>query len=258
MLGLTFLQEGGDVQSRSLEDFIAACQRTERLSGLWEVALEFFHSRGIAMVSYHSDDAQTPGSKPLGLVSDGFPEDWVCRYIDGKLSLIDPIPGIASRMVRPFLWSEAGQIAKLTEEQQRYMQELTESELGDGLAVQVFGPNMRNAYVGLGFGHAAPEMTPQEIHELQAAAQIAHIRYCEITEQRRQRFELSPRELEVLGWIAKGKSNSVIAEILGISPHSVDTTIRRMFDKLDVNDRTSAAIRGLGAGLLHPRRDELG
>lgn len=63
---------------------------------------------------------------------------------------------------------------------------------------------------------------------------------------------LSPREREVLRWIANGKSNAVIAEILGISPHTVDTHNRRIFRKLGTCDRTTAAIKALDEGLLPP------
>ncbi|WP_244520908.1 response regulator transcription factor [Aliiruegeria lutimaris] len=61
---------------------------------------------------------------------------------------------------------------------------------------------------------------------------------------------LSPREAEILRWIARGKSNSVIAEILGISRHTVDTHIRRIYRKLGAGDRTTAALRGMESGLL--------
>lgn len=238
---------------QSLLTFITKCKSITRRSALWAAALAFFHSRGIAMVSYHSNDAQVPGAQELGIVEDGFPKDWVCQYIDGELSRIDPIPDLAARLVRPFRWSEAAELTELSAEQRHYMDLMARSKLGDGLAMQVYGPNMRNAYVGLGFGGDAPELSGQDIFELQCAAQMAHIRYCEITADNPASVELSPREREILQWIARGKSNSVIGEILGISRHTVDTMMRRMFDKLEVNDRTSAAVRGLGSGLVHHR-----
>ncbi|WP_068117153.1 helix-turn-helix transcriptional regulator [Tropicimonas marinistellae] len=64
---------------------------------------------------------------------------------------------------------------------------------------------------------------------------------------------LTPREHEILGWIASGKSNAVIAEILGISRHTVDTYNRRIFRKLDAADRTTAAVKALHAGVLERR-----
>ena len=242
-------------QFRTLNDFVSCCRDTKSVSELWRNALDFFYDRKIKMVSYHSDDAQLPGSKPLGIVSDGYPDAWVCEYLESELFRVDPIPQLASVLSRPFRWSEAPQLMRLSEEGERYMKALASSGLGDGLAMQVYGPNMRNAYVGLGFGQEDPHLTADEIFELQCAAQIAHIRYCELTEFRQRAAEtLSPREVEILQWIARGKSNSVIAEILGISRHTVDTITRRIFEKLDVNDRTTAAIRGLGSGLVRHRR----
>ncbi|MCB1402817.1 MAG: helix-turn-helix transcriptional regulator, partial [Rhodobacteraceae bacterium] len=62
---------------------------------------------------------------------------------------------------------------------------------------------------------------------------------------------LSERETEVLAWVARGKSNSAIGEILGISAHTVDAHLRRIYLKLGVFDRISAALRGIGVGLIH-------
>jgi DNA-binding CsgD family transcriptional regulator len=54
----------------------------------------------------------------------------------------------------------------------------------------------------------------------------------------------------VLGWVAQGKSNAAIGEILGISAHTVDAHLRRIYLKLGVVDRISAALRALGFGLI--------
>jgi DNA-binding CsgD family transcriptional regulator len=54
------------------------------------------------------------------------------------------------------------------------------------------------------------------------------------------RSELTPRESEVLGWIAHGKQNSEIAQLLFISPHTVRKHVENIFEKLDVRTRTAA------------------
>ena len=61
---------------------------------------------------------------------------------------------------------------------------------------------------------------------------------------------LTRREVEILVWIARGKSNVDIAQILGISPHTVDTYCRRVMSKLDTSSRTTAAVRASQSGLL--------
>lgn len=53
---------------------------------------------------------------------------------------------------------------------------------------------------------------------------------------------LSPREIEVLKLIAKGKSNREIAELLYISEKTVKNHLTNIFRKIDVSDRTQAAL----------------
>lgn len=51
---------------------------------------------------------------------------------------------------------------------------------------------------------------------------------------------LTPRENEVLSWLAKGKTNRDIAEILGMSPRTVNKHLEHIFEKLGVETRTAA------------------
>jgi len=61
----------------------------------------------------------------------------------------------------------------------------------------------------------------------------------------RQRFGLTLRESEVLVWIARGKSNRDIADILGLSPRTVNKHLEQVYTKLGVENRASAAIRAM-------------
>jgi DNA-binding CsgD family transcriptional regulator len=82
--------------------------------------------------------------------------------------------------------------------------------------------------------------------------QAAHARYCaQVLAIQDAPPTLSDREGEILVWVARGKSNAAIAEILGISAHTVDAHLRRIYLKLGVYDRVTAAVRGIGLGLVH-------
>jgi DNA-binding NarL/FixJ family response regulator len=52
---------------------------------------------------------------------------------------------------------------------------------------------------------------------------------------------LTPRETEVLSWLAKGKTNRDIGDILGISHRTVNTHLEHIFEKLGVETRAAAA-----------------
>ncbi len=52
---------------------------------------------------------------------------------------------------------------------------------------------------------------------------------------------LTLREGEVLSWLSKGKTNRDIAQILGLSPRTVDKHLEQIYAKLGVENRTAAA-----------------
>lgn len=58
----------------------------------------------------------------------------------------------------------------------------------------------------------------------------------------RQRFQLTAREAEVLLWIARGKANRDIGEILALSPRTVNKHLEQIYMKLGVENRASAAV----------------
>jgi DNA-binding CsgD family transcriptional regulator len=62
---------------------------------------------------------------------------------------------------------------------------------------------------------------------------------------------LSPREREIVRLVARGYPNKTIAEILEISPWTVNTYLRRIFAKLDVTSRAEMVAHSVVIGLLN-------
>jgi DNA-binding NarL/FixJ family response regulator len=64
--------------------------------------------------------------------------------------------------------------------------------------------------------------------------------------------ELSPREEEVLKLLATGETNRQIARRLFVSEETVKSHVASIFRKLEVSDRTRAAVLAVRAGLVDP------
>jgi DNA-binding CsgD family transcriptional regulator len=64
-------------------------------------------------------------------------------------------------------------------------------------------------------------------------------------------FRLTPGEAEALYWVAKGKTNKDIGDIVGASPATVKKHLERILPKLGVETRTAAAAMAINrVGLL--------
>lgn len=64
--------------------------------------------------------------------------------------------------------------------------------------------------------------------------------------------ELHPKELQVLGLLARGMTNKEIAQNLMISHRTVQTHLANIFSKMGVKTRTEAAYHALSKGILGP------
>ena len=65
-----------------------------------------------------------------------------------------------------------------------------------------------------------------------------------------QELSLTSRELEILKYIVEGMSNKEIANALYISEKTVKNHITSLLRKLDVEDRTQAAVFAVSQGLF--------
>ena len=64
--------------------------------------------------------------------------------------------------------------------------------------------------------------------------------------------ELTEREREIVAWVATGRSNQEIAELLVVSPDTVRTHVSRAMVKLAARDRAQLVVFALQSGLEAP------
>jgi len=63
---------------------------------------------------------------------------------------------------------------------------------------------------------------------------------------------LNDREIEVLTWVARGKTSAQIADLIGLSKRTVDFHLDNARIKLDATTRTQAAIKATIGKLIEP------
>lgn len=182
----------------------------------------------------------------------GFPKTWERAYKEsGRWD--DPLPNLALNRGTAFRWSDAEDIGTVDERGATYLERLRSDGMGEGIASHCTGPYARSGFVGVGMPLDPGPPSDEAVRRIQMATQLCFLQYCTLVGAFKEDVpDLSQRELDVIRWIGEGKSNAVIAEILGITKNSVDSYVKRIFGKLGVSDRTAAAVRAVSLGLIAP------
>ena len=213
-----------------------------------DVLAEFYRARGFQSFCFVIPMVTKPDQ--FRLYERGMPPEWMRRYLERDFDLIDPVSTAATTR------SEVGTLGELLKQLtvndvgRLFVEEATRMGLTDGLAIPTSG--LRHARGFFGVDNVATEDLAKVDRSLMCAvAQHAHLRIDRIEEEHGAGIDgLSPREAEILNWVAAGKSNPETAMILGISEATVGTHLKRLFTKLGVHDRVSAVLAGFKLGML--------
>lgn len=226
-------------------------ERVRSLSGLWSLMVRYFQGHGFGAVAYVLFDRGRVG-ETVALLEHGFPAEVVHAYSEMGYGHHDPTLRVVMATGRPDTPFRVADRFNLSPDEKRYRVLMEGLSAGNALSLPLYGPHGRDAYGILGHPSDPDFFHKVRRTELHMAAQAAHLKTFSLLSRRLKvdSHGLSPREVEILRWVAQGKSNSVIADILEISPGTVDTYLRRVFEKLKVTDRTSAAVKGVSLGLI--------
>ena len=213
-----------------------------------DVLAEFYRARGFRSFCFVIPMVTKPDQ--FRLYERGMPPEWMRRYLERDFDLIDPVSTAATTR------NEVGTLGELLKQLtvndvgRLFVEEATRMGLTDGLAIPTSGLRHARGFFGVD-NVAAEDLAKVDRSLMCAVAQHAHLRIDRIEEEHGAGIDgLSPREAEILNWVAAGKSNPEIAIILGISEATVGTHLKRLFTKLGVHDRVSAVLAGFKLGML--------
>ena len=235
-------------------EFTTCLEAHTQIKDVWRAMVVFARESGVLRLGYHHlPPAGAPDANLLRIENDGFADVLLAQYLSARNAGMATLANLIQSSVRPVYLDDLPHLVRLSEREREHLAAYHAAGVTNGLGIQAFGPNGRNGIFAADLPAHPPRLPPEVLNLLHLACQAMHLRYCELLVPQLGKLpHLSNREAEVLAWVARGKSNASIAEILGISAHTVDAHLRRIYLKLGVFDRISAALRGLGFGLISP------
>lgn len=175
-----------------------------------------------------------------------YPQNWSDHYRNDDLQIHDPLYFHAAGTISPFLWSEVRQLREEAIAEKRIFAPAADIGLRSGGGVPIHGP-----HDGVATLHVADESDPASFEprfrarrfELQMIAFAAHEAIVRLTADGMPLdLQFTPLQKELLLWTARGKSNTDIADIVGLKPDRVRQHLIAINKILNVGDRTQAAV----------------
>lgn len=176
-------------------------------------------------------------------------DEWNRLYFSKGYMYTDPIVQTTLSSTTGFRWSEIEPAGVLDPRSRQVMNEAGEFGLGDGFTVPL--ATLEEERGGLTFAGRQLDISPGQRGMLTLLASYVVGQTLLIDNgPSERRMGLTPRERESLQWVAEGKTDWEIGELMGISRHGVDFHLRSARVKLGCVSRTQAVAEGFRRGLI--------
>ncbi|MFT4089487.1 MAG: LuxR family transcriptional regulator [Asticcacaulis sp.] len=238
----------------SFETFVtktAEARSSEALFDLLTGSMQHFgYDRLIFSVAHDTDLPEDLNR--IGLFHH-YPEDWQKYYTEKGFERIDPILKAAATHDLPFYWADVERSARISDQQARFMRLGEDAGLNHGIGIPLHGPKSQIAGIALATSHRSNECC-RNLDLLFAYCNQFYMAYKRLNARAYGRLNvtLTVKEIEILTRVAAGATDDDIADKLFISRNTVNTHMRHIFEKLEVNNRVTASIKGIMLGLIRP------
>jgi DNA-binding CsgD family transcriptional regulator len=186
-----------------------------------------------------------------------YPRDWIWRYNEQRYLSHDMYALSAASFTRAYRWAEVGRFDDFTVDQKQAINEAREFGIKTGASVPIYGPAGARAHLALASRLPQSEFNKlfrNQRHTVSLLAGYLHERLLALQfyDKPEPSFRLTPREMEILTWGARGKTNAEIGDILGISDETVMSHFRNAGRKLGASNKTHAVAAALVRHLIFP------
>lgn len=230
-------------------DFIDKIQSLEDYDEICIAVAEELAKYGLSYVT--SLNIPAPGqSLQKNILLNSRPEEFTKRYAEKNYILTDPNVTYLQRTLDPYTWTDVKIICDLSKNEKNIINEASEFGANNGMVI----PMVKRYGVSSIFcpcGHN-PNLSIKARKELEIIGVYSHQALDKARLKLIRKVEthtpLTAREREVMQWVATGKSDYEIGEILTISSRTVTTHVNNSMVKLDAYKRPYAVVKCIQYG----------
>jgi LuxR family transcriptional regulator, quorum-sensing system regulator CciR len=233
----------------SLHEFVQATRTLESMASLHSFMDALIRDLGFANFALAHHVALIAPPKSVVRIHN-YPDSWVEAVIENRYFSIDPVHIVARKSAAGFHWREFGHFITLSEKQLQMQEAAKRAGIANGFTVPVNIPGEHpgtisfTTRIGVGFPDLAlPTANFLGPLAFEAARRLANRASAEASSG--DGAILTNRQLECIAFVARGKSDTDIARIMGLSPATVKFHIDNARERLNVATRTQLVVRAL-------------
>lgn len=182
-----------------------------------------------------------------------YPDAWVSRYLLKGYVNVDPVAREGFMRMLPFDWQDL----EYGEEQAEMMMDAAQFDVGNsGYSIPIIDRQARRSLFSVTSKVTGPEwkefleMNAPDLQEI--AHRVHRLALKELYGEVDPMPPLGPREIECLTWTARGKDYAVIADILGLSGHTVRGYLKSARFKLECATLPQAVAKAVSLKIISP------
>ena len=238
-----------------LVDYVEASLRVRSVPELYQLCGDIQNHFGFNLTTLALLIPSADGNPQLYFLSDNECA-WIDHYKKNNFMLKDPFVRHCANRTTPYVWTHTDRDMDMTDDERRVLQDSRDFGAKNIISIPCHGTRGDKGKLRLStFGNEVldKQHVAYVLPQITMLSRYLHEALCNIAMKSRGdafSVKLTPREQEVLSWVAQGKDSWMIGEILKISENTVLTHMKRIHQKLGVSNRQHAVAKALTMKLI--------
>lgn len=182
-----------------------------------------------------------------------YPDEWERYYDRQQLGRTDPVHRACQTTAIGFAWSQLPRMIPLTRRDHHMLEAAARQGVANGFTVPAHVPGEVNGSCSFATARGRP-LQAENLATAQLVGAFAFEAARRLVKREHRKLSdparFSDRERDCLIWVARGKSDSEIATILGISPQTVHQYVKQARANYDAVSRSQLVAHALFSGTI--------
>lgn len=237
-----------------LDYYISQINGAKTLEEVLSILQKQINVLGFDRMTYWLRWHKQESPKPVLLST--YPSNFLDHYAESNFQNHDMVGEFSNKKSTPFTWSDIAKEAEITKVQKILFSDSSSVGLRSGGSIPIHGPHNVKATFSVANDTNNKEFDQLfnlKRFQLQILATYAHEKIISLGIDNVVKIErITPREKDILSWVARGKTYWEISKILSIQEDTVRKHMKNVLRSMNASNSSHAIARAIMLGIIIP------